>query len=99
MIVVQAPVGGLSGQVTFRDWSSRQYAGLLAQFTQMPVDSVYDAATDRAMTWLRKADGSLNIGGPESSKVTTVEGGERRSSRGAVRQRPVSAPRRAGRRR
>jgi hypothetical protein len=93
VIVLQAPVGGLSGQVAFRDWNWRQYAVLLSHFVQAPVESLFDEATGRVMSWLRTADGSPNVFTPELVEQPPIA----IQTPGSAAPRPTSARRRADR--
>jgi hypothetical protein len=95
VIVVQTPVGGLSGTVRFRDWSWRQYASVLAQFTHMPVEALHNPAGDSVVTWIRKPDGTLNQVGPDSFALTIV--GDEDQAPPSARQRRACVPPRAGR--
>lgn len=57
--VIQNPLGGFSTKPIFNDWESETYAHILSQFTGAPLEIIYNPP-NHVMTWLRKADGSLN---------------------------------------
>ncbi|MEF3310599.1 hypothetical protein PV433_17080 [Paenibacillus sp. GYB004] len=60
--VIPLPLQGMSSKPIFDDWVESQYAKYLSFYLRpfgISYDQLYDASSDRVMTWLRNEDGKL----------------------------------------
>jgi hypothetical protein len=55
--VIQAPLGGFSGEPIFDDWNQEHYAQILCQITGVPMEHLFQSP-DQVLTWLRNPHGS-----------------------------------------